>query len=32
MRPIQDIAFVRYQVTDLDSLQRFLADFGLPAR
>lgn len=29
MSPIQDIAFVRYQVTDLDRLQAFLADFGL---
>jgi catechol 2,3-dioxygenase-like lactoylglutathione lyase family enzyme len=27
--PIQDIAFVRYQVTDLDRLEAFLADFGL---
>lgn len=29
MSPIQDIAFVRYQVTDLVPLQAFLADFGL---
>lgn len=29
MSPIQDIAFVRYQVTDLDRMQAFLADFGL---
>jgi catechol 2,3-dioxygenase-like lactoylglutathione lyase family enzyme len=29
MSPIQDIAFVRYAVTDLDRLQSFLADFGL---
>lgn len=29
MSPIQDIAFVRYQVTDLDTLAAFLADFGL---
>jgi catechol 2,3-dioxygenase-like lactoylglutathione lyase family enzyme len=29
MSPIKDIAFVRYQVTDLDLLQAFLADFGL---
>jgi catechol 2,3-dioxygenase-like lactoylglutathione lyase family enzyme len=29
MSPIQDIAFVRYQVTDLEPLQGFLADFGL---
>ena len=29
MSPIQDIAFVRYTVPDLDRLQAFLADFGL---
>lgn len=29
MSPIQDITFVRYQVTDLDHMQAFLADFGL---
>ena len=29
MSPIQDIAFVRYTVTDLDRAQSFLADFGL---
>jgi catechol 2,3-dioxygenase-like lactoylglutathione lyase family enzyme len=29
MSPIQDIAFVRYQVTDLDRMAAFLADFGL---
>ena len=29
MSPIQDIAFVRYQVTDLDRMQSFLDDFGL---
>ena len=29
MSPIQDIAFVRYQVTDLDGLESFLHDFGL---
>jgi len=29
MSPIQDIAFVRYQVTDLDAMAVFLADFGL---
>ena len=29
MSPIQDIAFVRYQVTDLERMQSFLADFGL---
>ena len=29
MSPIQDIAFVRYQVTDLDRMETFLADFGL---
>lgn len=29
MSPIQDIAFVRYQVTDLGLMQAFLADFGL---
>ena len=29
MSPIHDIAFVRYQVTDLDRMQDFLADFGL---
>ncbi len=29
MSPIQDIAFVRYQVTDLERMQGFLADFGL---
>jgi catechol 2,3-dioxygenase-like lactoylglutathione lyase family enzyme len=27
--PIQDIAFVRYTVTDMDRMQAFLADFGL---
>lgn len=27
--PIQDIAFVRYQVTDLDLMANFLSDFGL---
>jgi len=26
---VQDIAFVRYQVTNLDSMERFLLDFGL---
>jgi catechol 2,3-dioxygenase-like lactoylglutathione lyase family enzyme len=30
MSIIQDIAFVRYQVPDLDRMQAFLADFGLP--
>jgi len=29
MSPIQDIAFVRYQVTEIEPLQAFLADFGL---
>jgi len=29
MGPIQDIAFVRYAVPDLDRMQSFLADFGL---
>lgn len=29
MSPIEDIAFVRYQVTDLDTMQAFLTDFGL---
>lgn len=29
MSPIQDIAFVRYQVTDLDRQEQFLSDFGL---
>ncbi len=29
MSPIQDIAFVRYQVTDIDRQETFLADFGL---
>ena len=29
MSPIQDIAFVRYTVPELDRLQPFLADFGL---
>ncbi|HEY2187868.1 MAG TPA: VOC family protein [Caldimonas sp.] len=29
MSPIQDIAFVRYTVPDLDREQSFLADFGL---
>jgi catechol 2,3-dioxygenase-like lactoylglutathione lyase family enzyme len=29
MSPIQDIAFVRYQVADLDALLPFLQDFGL---
>ena len=29
MSPIQDIAYVRYQVTDLDALEPFLVDFGL---
>ena len=29
MSPIQDIAYVRYSVPDLDRLQSFLADFGL---
>jgi catechol 2,3-dioxygenase-like lactoylglutathione lyase family enzyme len=29
MSPVLDIAFVRYQVTDLDLQQTFLADFGL---
>jgi len=29
MSPICDIAFVRYQVTDLDRMAAFLADFGL---
>ena len=29
MSPIQDIAFVRYQVTDLDAQESFLQDFGL---
>ncbi len=29
MSPILDIAFVRYQVTDLDKQQAFLTDFGL---
>ena len=29
MSPIQDIAFVRYQVTDLDRMESFLTDFGL---
>jgi catechol 2,3-dioxygenase-like lactoylglutathione lyase family enzyme len=27
--PIQDIAFVRYQATDLDAMESFLVDFGL---
>jgi catechol 2,3-dioxygenase-like lactoylglutathione lyase family enzyme len=26
---VQDIAYVRYQVTDLDGMERFLRDFGL---
>lgn len=26
---VEDIAYVRYQVTDLDTQERFLADFGL---
>ena len=30
MSPIRDIAFVRYQVTDLSPLTPFLQDFGLP--
>lgn len=29
MITVQDIAFVRYQVTDLDRMERFLLDFGL---
>lgn len=29
MITVQDIAFVRYQVTDLDRMDRFLNDFGL---
>jgi catechol 2,3-dioxygenase-like lactoylglutathione lyase family enzyme len=29
MITVQDIAFVRYQVTDLDRMETFLADFGL---
>lgn len=29
MSPIQDIAFVRYQVPDLDRMEAFLTDFGL---
>jgi catechol 2,3-dioxygenase-like lactoylglutathione lyase family enzyme len=29
MSPIHDIAYVRYQVTDLDRMQAFLTDFGL---
>jgi catechol 2,3-dioxygenase-like lactoylglutathione lyase family enzyme len=29
MSPILDIAFVRYQVTDLGRMQDFLADFGM---
>ena len=29
MSPIQDIAFVRYQVIEFEPLQAFLADFGL---
>lgn len=29
MSPIRDIAFVRYQVTDLDRMEAFLKDFGL---
>lgn len=29
MSPVQDIAFVRYQVTDLDRMSSFLQDFGL---
>ncbi|MFZ3121234.1 MAG: hypothetical protein WA159_23305 [Variovorax sp.] len=29
MISVQDIAFVRYQVTDLDLMGRFLGDFGL---
>jgi hypothetical protein len=29
MSPIHDIAFMRYTVTNLDSAQSFLADFGL---
>jgi hypothetical protein len=29
MSPVQDIAFVRYTVTDLDRAQSFLNDFGL---
>ena len=29
MSPIEDIAFVRYQVPDLGSLETFLGDFGL---
>ena len=31
MSPILDIAYVRYQVTDLDRLAPFLQDFGLQA-
>lgn len=29
MIAVQDIAYVRYQVTDLDRMEAFLADFGL---
>jgi catechol 2,3-dioxygenase-like lactoylglutathione lyase family enzyme len=29
MSPIQDIAFVRYAVTDLEDMESFLTDFGL---
>ncbi|WP_321927465.1 VOC family protein [Paraburkholderia guartelaensis] len=29
MITVEDIAFVRYQVTDLERMQQFLADFGL---
>lgn len=29
MMTVQDIAFVRYQVTDLDRMETFLLDFGL---
>ena len=29
MIAVQDIAFVRYQVTDLDRMENFLTDFGL---
>lgn len=29
MIAVQDIAFVRYRVTDLDRMERFLRDFGL---
>lgn len=29
MMTVQDIAFVRYQVTDLDRMEAFLLDFGL---